>query len=354
MARRQTPWHRKQTGWWMVEFDGEQTKLVKGPKDEAHRRLAEEKLVELRQLSRAAPQAATARTADVIEAYLGWSRQHLTPDTHRVNRYYCQLFAEHCGTVPARELKPFHVTKWLTAMMSPERAARDAARREQEVEDGVVEARHKGRAPKAWGPGTAHNGRVAAFRVFSWAKDEGLMTENPLTGMKRPKPPPRQRAMSDDEFRTLFENAGGAFADFLFALRETGARPKELRDLTWDQVQDDRLVLGKHKTLRKTGKARVVILTEAMGTLVARLEGNGHTHVFLNTEGEPWTTNAVHLQMARLRKEAAAGAGPVRLPVPARVRHAGDCERGEPAGGGRTDGAHVAGHDLEGLRPLGR
>ena len=35
----------------------------------------------------------------------------------------------------------------------------------------------------------------------------------------------------------------------------------------------------------------------------ARLEGNGHTHVFLNTEGEPWTTNAVHLQMARLRKK---------------------------------------------------
>ena len=38
MARRLTPWHRKQTGWWMVEFNGGQTMLVKGPKDEATRR----------------------------------------------------------------------------------------------------------------------------------------------------------------------------------------------------------------------------------------------------------------------------------------------------------------------------
>ena len=45
MARRQTPWHRKQTGWWMIEIDGKQTKLVEGPKDEKTRLLAEEKLV---------------------------------------------------------------------------------------------------------------------------------------------------------------------------------------------------------------------------------------------------------------------------------------------------------------------
>jgi integrase len=286
----------------MVEIDGVQEKLIRGPKDEHHRQLAEEKFIEIRRLRRVAPQSAGARTADVIEAFLAWSRQHLSEDTHRVNHYYCQLFAEHCGTVPAREIKPFHVTQWVSAMMSPERVAKEKERRRQELELGVIEKRKQGRAPKEWGPSTAHNARTTAFRVFSWAKEEGLLPENPLAGMKRPKPPPRQRAMSDDEFTKLYEHAGGPFADFLLALRETGARPKEIRDLLWTQVHEDRWILTKHKTSRKVQKARVIILTETMRKMMERLKGNGHTHVFLNTEGQPWTMNAVRLQISRLRK----------------------------------------------------
>jgi|GEM_PF-1430795 len=302
MARPARPWHRKQTGWWMVEMNGQQVKLVEGPKDEEHRLAAEEKFAELRRLHRIAPQSPTSRTADLIEAYLSWSRQNLSAETHRVNQYYCQLFAEHCGTVSAREMKPFHVTKWITTMMSPERVEREMVRRAAELEAGTVEKRQLGGIPKVWGASTAHNGRTTAFRVFSWAKDEGLLPENPLAGMKRPKPPSRQRAMSDGEFTKLYENAGGPFADYLLALRETGARPKELRDLLWTQVQEDRLVLTKHKTSRKVGKARVIILSEAMQDMMKRINGNGSDHVFLNTEGQPWTMNAVRLQMSRLRE----------------------------------------------------
>lgn len=302
MARPAKPWWREQTGWWMVKIAGKQVKLLQGPNDEPHRVLAEEQFVELRKLHRTAPQAPTARTADIIEAYLAWSRQHLSADTHRVHRYYCQLFAEHCGTVPARELKPFHVTRWIGRMMSPERVEQELARRRDELAAGTVKKRHQGRDPKAWGPGTAHNARANAFRVFAWAKEEGILPENPLAGMKRPKPAPRQRAMTDDEFQKLYENASGPFADFLLALRETGARPKEVRDLRWECVQEDRWVLAQHKTAQKTKKARVIIVTDAVKAMMERLKGNGHTHVFLNAAGRPWTLNAVRLQMKRLRE----------------------------------------------------
>ncbi len=302
MARPAKPWWRKQTGWWMVTLNGEKIKLIEGPEDEKHRILAEEKFVELRRLNRIAPQASTSRTVDVIEAFLVWSLQHLSDETHRVNKYYCQLFAEHCGTVMAREIKPFHVTKWIGEMMSPERVEREKERRRIELQQGLIEKRKQGREPKVWGEATAHNARTAAFRVFSWAKDEGLLPNNPLSGMKRPKPPPRQRAMQDNEFNKLHENAGGPFADFLLALRETGARPKEVRDLLWDQVQNDRWVLAKHKTSRKVKKARVIILSTTMQDMMQRLQGNGHANVFLNTGGEPWTMNAVRLQMKRLRE----------------------------------------------------
>src|SRR4051794_15880093 len=180
MARPNKVWYRKDTGWWMVTIGGEKTRLVKGPEDGHHRQLAEEKFVELRKLRRVAPQAASARTADVVEAYLAWSRGNLAEDTHRVNRYYCQSFAEHCGQVPAREMKPFHVTKWVTAMQSPERVKKEKERRRREHEEGVVEARKQGAEPKVWGASSCHNGRTVAFRVFNWAKKEGLIPENPL------------------------------------------------------------------------------------------------------------------------------------------------------------------------------
>ena len=303
MARPNKVWHRGDVGWWMVTMGGEKIRLIQGSKDQHHRHLAEEKFIELRRMRREAPQSVSARTADVIEAFLAWSRQNLSEDTHRVNKYYCQLFAEHCGQVPARDLKPFHITAWISEMMSPERVAKEKARRKQEIAEGLIEARKQGRQPKVWGVSTAHNARVVAFRVFSWAKDEGLLPENPLAGMKRPKPPPRQRAMSDDEFHKLHDQAGGPFRDFLLALRETGARPKEVRDLLWTQVHDERWILTKHKTSRKAQKVRVIILTDVMRQMMDRLRGNGHTHVFLNTEGIPWTMNAVRLQMSRLRRK---------------------------------------------------
>src|SRR5262245_28796073 len=80
MARPQKPWYRKQTGWWMVEIDGKQEKLVKGPKNARHRQLAEEKLWEVRRLRRVAPQSADARAVDVIDAFLASSRQNNAPD----------------------------------------------------------------------------------------------------------------------------------------------------------------------------------------------------------------------------------------------------------------------------------
>jgi len=302
MARPNKVWYREQTGWWMVKINGKQEKLLQAPHDEQHRQLAEEKFIEIRKLRRLTPQSADARTADIVEAFLAWSRQHLSEDTHRVHRYYCQLFAEHCGTVPARELRPFHITAWISAMMSPERVEKEKARRKREREQGLVEPRKQGREPKEWGASSAHNARATAFRVLSWAKKEGLLPENPLVGMERPKPPPRQRAMSDDEFGKLHGQAGGPFKDFLLALRETGARPKEVRELLWTQVHDDRWILAKHKTSRKVQKARVIYLSETMRKMMERLTGNGHTHVFLNTEGEPWTMNAVRLQVSRLKK----------------------------------------------------
>ena len=46
-------------------------------------------------------------------SFLIHSRIHFAPDTHRLNKYYCQLFSEACGLVTAREIKPYHVDRWI-------------------------------------------------------------------------------------------------------------------------------------------------------------------------------------------------------------------------------------------------
>lgn len=304
MARPSKVWYRSDIGWWMITLAGEKVRLVQGPKDKEYEQLAQEKYGEILKLRRQAPQSVTVRTVDVIEAFLGWSRSNLAPDTHRVNRYYLQLFAEHCGQVLARELKPHHVTTWISVMQSPERVARERTAWEEARRKAKPGERRKlGGAPRAWGETAVYNARKLAFRVFSWAKEEGLMPDNPLAGMKRSKPSPRQRALTDEEFQKLYEYAGGPFKDFLRALYLTGARPKELRDLKWTQVKEDRWVLTKHKTARKVVKPRVIFLDGEMGAMMTRLRDNGSEWVFLNTEGQPWTMNAVRLQVWRLKKK---------------------------------------------------
>src|SRR4051794_2016917 len=91
MARPSRVWYRSDVGWWMITIAGEKVRLVQGPKDKHHEQLAQEKYGELLKLRRQAPQSVTARTADLIEAFLVWSRSNLAEDTHRINRFYLQL-----------------------------------------------------------------------------------------------------------------------------------------------------------------------------------------------------------------------------------------------------------------------
>jgi integrase len=207
----------------------------------------------------------------VIESFLAWSRPRLSADTMRNYDWYGESFAERWGYLAASSLAPYHVTTWVSE--------------------------------KGWSGTTEYNARRSIFRVFSWASDEKLLGTNPLRGMKRSKPLPRGRAMNDAEYRTLLRNEKYiGFRQFLFALRNTGCRPKEARDLTWENVRDDRWVLPKHKTVHKTKKPGVIYLNTAMRKLmtVLRRSANG-PYVFVNCHGKPWTMNAVRLRITRIK-----------------------------------------------------
>lgn len=270
MPRPNAVWFRKATDWWMVTLGGQQVKLAKG---RANKKAAEQKFHELMAVKPEAPESPTARVADVIEAFLAWSKAHRSAETNRNYLYYGQLFSEHSGFVKATELKPFHVTRWVDE--------------------------------RGWTSTTERNARRSITRAFSWAVEQGILAKNPLQGMRCPRAKARGRIITVDEFRTLLRHSKSDFKPLLFALWQTGCRPKEARMLRWTDVLDDRWVLAEHKTVAKVGKPRVIYLTPSMQKLMAVLRRGGAADgaVFLNSRGVPWSASALKQRVMRLKKK---------------------------------------------------
>jgi integrase len=253
----------------MVTLGGVKHKLAEG---RHNKKLAQTKFLELQLLVPEAPGSSDTRVASICDAFLVWCERHQAAETYRGYSFYIQSFCEACGYLLVADLRPYHVTNWM---------------------DG-----------KSWGPTSQFNAVRTAQRVFNWAVEQKLLSQNPIKGMKRPRPASRDSYVSDEEFRALRRAASPPFRLFLFALRQTGARPSEVRELTWDQTHDDRWVLFKHKTADKTRKPRVIHLTPVMCRLMQFLRRRSKSkYVFVNCHGRKWTTNAVRLQMQRLRRK---------------------------------------------------
>jgi integrase len=270
MPRTPRPWFRKQTGWWMVILDGRQQKLAEGRQN---KKAAIEKFHELMLVAAQSPLAADLNAASLCDAFLDWSKYNQSPETYRGYAWYLQSFAEHCGFLTVAEMRPHHVTTWLKQ--------------------------------KAWNSTTRYNAVRCVVRAFNWGCQQGYLDNNPLKGMPRPRPRTRQRYMTWDEFKGLLRYAKRPVRLLLFAMWQTGARPCEIRQLTWPAVQNDRWVLREHKTQHKTGAPRVIYLTPPMVKLMRLLRRESTSAaVFTNCHGKAWTRNALRLQIQRLRKKA--------------------------------------------------
>jgi integrase len=67
-------------------------------------------------------------------------------------------------------------------------------------------------------------------------------------------------------------------------------------------------VLRRHKTAKKTGKPRVIILTPPMVALTVRLAAkHPEGPLFRNVDGNPWTRNAIRCRFRRIRTKLGLG-----------------------------------------------
>jgi len=136
---------------------------------------------------------------------------------------------------------------------------------------------------------TKRHGRTAAARargtlsaMFSWGMREGFCEANPIIATNDPADGilPRERVLSDDEIRIVWNACGdGAAGRVVKLLLLTGCRREEIGALKWSEIEADVLTIPGTRT--KNGRVLVLPLpATAIELLAAAPKQDGGDFVF--------------------------------------------------------------------------
>jgi integrase len=154
--------------------------------------------------------------------------------------------------------------------------------------------------------------------ALNWCVDQGLITKNPIRvrklGLRRRASRGREYVLQLGDHEKARAAAKPWFRELLDFLEGTGCRPGEAYHVEAKHYDPEQQLIRfrsdaeppeyVHKTARKTGKDRVILLTPATAAIVERLAKkypNGR--LFRNRDRRPWTNSAVHLYLKRLTKK---------------------------------------------------
>lgn len=234
--------------------------------------------------------AAPTLVLEVLDQFLDWVQKNKAPRTYAWYRENLQRFARAIPRgMKLAELKPFHVTRAM---------------------------------PAEWANNTKHDFISAVKRAFNWALDEELIERNPVGRMKKPQREAREMAVSPAEFAAVMAAIPNPELRLLVeAAWETGSRPQELRKAEARFVEEDRIVFPVRESKGKKYR-RVIYLTARAREIVAELaELHPEGELFRNTEGRPWTKDAINCAFCRL--QLALGRGELeasgRMPTPPKL-----------------------------------
>jgi integrase len=226
------------------------------------------------------------RMSDGVEHFLLWARKNRKPGTVSGYEHYLKRFLKETKVKYVDELTPAIVETW----------------------------------SNKWHPIQAIQ-RLCSY-LHRHAK---LLKFNPLEGMSRPTTQMRRRVLSLAEQFGLLRHANRHLRRLLMALRETIARPLEIREATWECVRTagnlpfDRFSLvrglcffyveagkGFHRRTN-ADEVRVVTIPPRLGRLMARLlprDGSPSGLIFTDPKGRAWTGTSLREAMRNLRKRA--------------------------------------------------
>ena len=273
------PWFRAAKNTWYAKVNGKQVSLgvrgSDGKKDATnawHRMMANPLQTSGRQ--RQGVQSAPALTvSETVEQFLADAAFRLKPNTVRIYRYDLGTLCAAVGTMPVADVLPAHVVRWLRGLKVA---------------------------------GTTQGIMLrSAGACFGWAVKAGLLTDNPVRRVPKPKSASRSEStiISSKDHQTLLAAATPEFALVLRILYATGARPSEVCAITAETFDPATGVvkLHVHKS-DSTGKPRLIFLlpeiVTALNTQAARFPSGA---LLRSRKGKPWTGRSITEAMRGLR-----------------------------------------------------
>ena len=291
MARKaERPWFRAEKNTWYATIGGKKLSLkVQGFSNLAeaerawHRLMAglplqpteePKRVAEVRQEPKSQGKVLTVK--DVSDAYLQAKQGQVKPTTHYGYRYGLETLCKTFGKVQAETVKVQDVSRWLNALPKSSDTKRAIGK--------------------------------AALSAFKFAEEEGLISSNPMKGLKRP--PGRSRGteavISGADHERLLAVASEALKRVLVLLRETGARPSEVFTLKAGDVDllQGIAVIREHKTSAH-GKQRFLVLTPlALEVLKPLMASSTDGSLLRNSKGTAWDKDTLAHAIRRARKLA--------------------------------------------------
>lgn len=268
MARTPKPWYRKDRDAWFVTIAGERHNLG-SDRDEATKRFHE---------MMAKPDKPVVRTGLVVELldrFLTWVEKNRKIDTYIWYQSRLQVFAEKYPDLAFEDLKPFHVQEWI---------------------DGINLSK-----------GSKRNYARSVVRCMNWCEEQGIIERTPLAHFKKPRGGTRDKVISAEEYAAVLEAIrNDDFRDLVMFIWETGARASECLDVECRHLElsESRIVFAVDEEKMERAP-RIIYLNDAAKDIIVRRMCNGH--IFTNTSGKPWTTDAVNC--AFLAVQARMGKG---------------------------------------------
>jgi integrase len=173
----------------------------------------------------------------------------------------------------------------------------------------------------------------ALKRLYKWAAEEDLVPKDPFAKLTIPPCGKRERVLTRGELAKLYLVSYRAFRRLLFCQIHTIARPGEIRNLTWGQIDwaNRVIVLEKFKGKAKRRdklRARAIPLDWKVLRMLRNLfrkspDQTPTGRVFRSPRyNEPWTANGVRCAMRVARKRAGLNGGGERV-VCYTLRHTG-------------------------------
>jgi len=157
-----------------------------------------------------------------------------------------------------------------------------------------------------------HNLIRAVKCAFKWAcskKSGKLLSENPIDELELPSADSREVDLTDAQWAVIEAKVPQPLLNLLIVLKETGARPLEIRlvEAKHLQANNGRPRLYSAKPFKKTRgkeKPRKIYLTErALAICQEHADKYPTGPLFRNEDGKPWSKNAINNHFTKKRRE---------------------------------------------------